>query len=449
MNSCADSQENLTINESQEVEETIKIDFKGLKVNHRFSTPVSELDNEDLVGESFATKYNRISKAINKNIVTSKKTALLTDDDLIDPEVVLEAKDEVIGCFPFQKAEEIAFEKNNTIEDFDDSELMTEEKYEELEDNRKLDSIALVDYENEYQIRQVEQNLANIEMIKQDFSGLTEADIEENIEIIDSYYQQNLNYVILENIIKNGDDSICRKSNGKNSFIVAAVAITAIWGLVNYSVAVNSGEQAIAAANKYYGEANGGSNRADAFTHIVLNAFLAKNYIGLLPSKGIRMSFAKAAADYNEDTGGNYADDKEMDYHNNVIGRELWKDNTTNRIFYLEEPSVAKIESIAKSFVRYKSCLIISDINNGADRNYEHEEIAAKIRNEEADIVTYFKGGLPAPSYVRTYERVIEYYQCEDYDPVYDFYFGFDPCERVVLVAKYIRVEACSKTIDN
>ena len=61
--------------------------------------------------------------------------------------------------------------------------------------NQEIDSIALV--------QKAEQNW---EMIKADFPTLTEAEIEENIEVIDEYYEQNLDYVVLNEIAENEDD---------------------------------------------------------------------------------------------------------------------------------------------------------------------------------------------------------------------------------------------------
>ena len=198
-----------------EIDTSKLIDFKGLKVNHRFSTPVNELENElNFSSESIASRYNRISKAIHsaKNGVANKNSnSLLKEDDEIDYEVILEAKDRVIDLFPYKKADERDFELPDVSENLDTISL-TEEEFIELENTRKLDSIALVNYEKSYLERQEQQAHANFEMIRQDFPTLTEAQIEEHTELIDNYYQQNLNYVVLENIAINGDNLVSKKS---------------------------------------------------------------------------------------------------------------------------------------------------------------------------------------------------------------------------------------------
>ena len=76
--SCQDEyNENTELTEPvSEIDTSKLIDFKGLKVNHRFSTPVNELENElNFPNESIASRYNRISKLINiaKNGVANKK----------------------------------------------------------------------------------------------------------------------------------------------------------------------------------------------------------------------------------------------------------------------------------------------------------------------------------------------------------------------------------------
>jgi hypothetical protein len=67
-----------------EIDTSKLIDFKGLKVNHRFSTPLNELENElNFPSESIASRYNRINKAINiaQNGVANKNSNILLKED--------------------------------------------------------------------------------------------------------------------------------------------------------------------------------------------------------------------------------------------------------------------------------------------------------------------------------------------------------------------------------
>ena len=43
-------------------------------------------------------------------------------------------------------------------------------------------------------------------MVKNDLPTLNETQIEENIELIDDYYAQNLNYVVLDEIANNQEE---------------------------------------------------------------------------------------------------------------------------------------------------------------------------------------------------------------------------------------------------
>ena len=446
--SCQDEfNENTELTEPvSEIDTSKLIDFKGLKVNHRFSTPVNELENKlNFSSESIASRYNRISKAIHsaKNGVANKNSnTLLKEDDEIDEKVILEAKDRVIHLFPYQKTDERDFEL--PILETLDSTSLTEEEIIALENRRKLDSIALVNYENDYLEQQAQQANTNFEMIRQDFPTLTEAQIKEHIEVIDNYYQQNLDYVVLEDIAENvgllaDKTSIVKTTtNAKGpvvTTIIISTAIVGIWGLVNYYAAKRSAREAETAARKYFGTAGGGNDRADAFTHITLNVFLAKNYIGIIPIKSIKTAFAKFASDYHENNGNNAVDSKEMDFHNNAIGRQIYKDNTTHSIFYISEPSHARIESIVLNYVNKKSCFLRKTIKDEqANRDYSETEIQTQIRNTHDNTVVYFKGKIAPPSYVPI---GFEYSSCDLLSDVMDEQGIDDEAEALNYIREY------------
>lgn len=458
--SCQDEfKDNNELTESiSEIETSELINFKGLKVNHRFSTPVNELEYElNFSNEPVASRYNRIYNSLNiaKTGVAKKVNNSLTNDDDVDYKVILEAKERVIKQFPYQKVEEIDLVLTNTSDNLEslDLESITEEEFLAFENKRKLDSIALLNYEKDYQVKQEQQARVNFEMVQQDFPTLTETQIKDNLEVIDNYYQQNLDYVVLENIVQNGE-SLDRKSNNINKKAKTAVvpilipaALFAIWGVVNYAVALNSGDQAENAANRHFTDLDGANDRRDAFRHLTLNAFLAKNYIGIIPVKSIKTGFAKFVTDYYENNGNNDVDSKEMDFHNNAIGRKIYSDNSRFMLLYISEPSNAKIESIAKDYVNYKSCFLRKfEVRDKANRNYSEIEIQTQILNESDNTVVYFKEPIAPSRLGYILEEVYEYVDCEDGDEDYEVIVdGELVCRIPSLVSRLTIIEACSK----
>lgn len=123
-----------------EVDTSKLIDFKGLPVNHRFSTPVEELEIEHDY-ETLKSMYN------------SKKNGFLTV-----------AKSSLV---------------NPTVEDLPDAEAIVTEAESHI---------------SEYPFGDSKTDEEKWEMIKNDFPTLTEKEISDNMDLIDQYYSQNLDY---------------------------------------------------------------------------------------------------------------------------------------------------------------------------------------------------------------------------------------------------------------
>ena len=128
------------------------IDFKGLPVNHRFRTPVKDLE--------VVHDYSNLKKCTMKkeSLFKQKGIAYKSDDELPSAEIIVEATEKRLDEFPYQ----------------------------ENEDSEK-----------------------DLEMIHKDFPTLTGDEISENIDIIDEYYSQNLDYEILTDIAE--DDNMQAK----------------------------------------------------------------------------------------------------------------------------------------------------------------------------------------------------------------------------------------------
>lgn len=106
--SCQDTIEQ-EITETEETTQTNtaeEIDFKGLKVNHRFSTPVEELFLEESTEEELTAKYNRIRRAVHlKNYRLSngktQQVTDVTDEELPTGEMIIEGIKMVVDQFPY------------------------------------------------------------------------------------------------------------------------------------------------------------------------------------------------------------------------------------------------------------------------------------------------------------------------------------------------------------
>ena len=194
----------------------------------------------------------------------------------------------------------------------------------------------------------------NLEMIQEDFPTLTGEQISENIDIIDEYYSQNLDYEVLTDIAEDENTQAkiaARKNTAKRDWsrfwcilgefqdpwhIITPIVTTAFIG-----IPIRSGEFSYirTVISLYYAEGatdysekssfahlSSSNTQKDAYRHVLLSAFLAKYYY-TVSSKEKRLRFSEAIGNANETCGDNDEDAKYMDYHNNIIGRKLY-DNT-------------------------------------------------------------------------------------------------------------------------
>ena len=315
----------------------------------------------------------------------------------------------------------------------------------------------------------------NYEMIQGDFSGLSNAEIEANENIIDDYYSDNLDYMTLNEIAINPqlynhlgtNKSRLGKSDGE-TFIAACSISTALvngYGLVRSSISyVFAGPIAENSAASKYPNLGGGDDRRDAYKHMLWNSLLA-NYYFTISSKSSRLGFAKLITDSRETSpcgNSNAIDTRAMDFHNNYVGRKLWNDNTDYiKIFdftvglYL--PSTSLLKTLTYNMIERESCYIVKTNKDNSNFDYTKEEVYSIIQQENINTPVYFIGPIAPVSYIGSIE--LEYYECDDNDG--DFIpkrrkkttnaFGIVPdengnCFREIMV--YTPVYPCYKTDD-
>lgn len=180
-----------------------------------------------------------------------------------------------------------------------------------------------------------------MEMIQEDFPTLSGTEIANNIEIIDDYYSQNLDYEILNEVSE--DETLSnrsRVSNRNTNFIdrLDRIERTAkytsnyghsyIRGLISLTISASAYIYAQTIFNQY-SDAN---TKQDAFRHTLWNTFMCQFYL-TLTSVNPRYNFARDAGLVNEILFPNVDGGKEMDLHNNEVGRRIWLLNTTHKSF--------------------------------------------------------------------------------------------------------------------
>ncbi|WP_051477625.1 DUF6973 domain-containing protein [Aquimarina pacifica] len=417
--SCEKEIENNEVGDIETFENTIKVQyFKGIPVNHRFSASIEELESED-IEESLLNFYNTEKSKANKSLGVSEKEVAST---LPDTDMIAESALEVYDEFPFQKNESENNMDSLLKEKLRQDQLIPEVREELLrlgyiEDVDALieEAIAIADSE----IEKSEQD--NWEMIRSDFSTLSEEEIAKNIELINEYYLLNFEYVVLENIayneerivnkiketqLKNASQKALEGYDGPYYDKACTYAKVKLKGYTSAVHTVAMGTAALTAqssSKEMFSEAEGGSSntREDAYRHMLFNALLA-NYYPSVSSKVSSVNFAKAVGDSYEECGTNPLDSKEMDYHNNKIGRDVWVSKTSYRKVLwatvgLNRPSTSSLKSAIYTYVNEKSCFIVKTKssafpNNLLSRDQVPFEIWNRIRNTSDNIVVYFSG---------------------------------------------------------
>ena len=413
---------------TSEIDTSKLIDFKGLPVNHRFSTPVEILEikhTEEALKEMYSNL--RLSGAKPRGVAYR-----VVNTELPSVELITEAAKKVLNQFPYDKILGDTAQEMGSI---------------------TMEELAVLKWE----------------MIQKDFPTLNEIQITENLKLIDEYYEKNLNYVVLREISENEDALMLTIKNnylteGRSNCFWSRMKMTVYWIASPIRTAIAYGLASTEASDyaedyyptgnqTYYYTGGGGANtRGDAYRHTIWNALLADYYFTFF--KFIRLDFAKSVADNNEACGSNAEDSKEMDYHNNSIGRKIWDDNAWYSKFlgipyWLNTPSTSKIKNLVEEAVNEKSCFIVKKKgnvfpNNELTQTQTISQIKAKIDYTDSNTIVYFEGTISPSSYGWRYVfSHWEYYDCSDQQPRSTK--PNKPCRRPVYVRQWGEIIPCYK----
>lgn len=371
------------------------INFKGLTVNHRFKSSTLELERK-YTKTTLTTLFNKLNIEKNHDDLKEDRGSNLNEKNIIEielpsPKAILEAAKAVLHLFP----------------------------YEEIEGYAAL-------YRSN-------KNVVDINMIKTDFPGLTENEINNNSDIIDKYYSNNLDYMVLNEIVENPEiykkyyskQNRYTKSSAEEWIFICTMAQAMANGysytksVISYGLA---GDQSTESSLSHYPAPIGSSDtREDAYRHILWNALLAQHYF-TISAKAPRLGFAKLVTDTRETSFCgtiNNTDTRTMDFHNNLIGRNLW-DNGTRYLeaagvtFGLIKSSVSQLKTRAFNLVEENSLYIVKKHRDDTGYDYEASEVKDIILQTNAKTPVYFISPIAPIKFVVSIE--LEYYDCEGGD---------------------------------
>ncbi len=226
----------------------------------------------------------------------------------------------------------------------------------------------------------------NIEMIKNDFIDITtEEDFIENIDIIESYYSENLNYEFFTHIENNISTIPTNTENKSTSDIKKGVCVAqkaatkgGLYGLNALHKASKEAEEQ--SKNSIFGYQDEQNTQQDAYRHILWNIYLAKHMRHIAPRRHKRIDFAEHVADANETCNSKRADypnSEQMDYHNNLIGRKIYENNSSEKVKWIKIFSTVKSISYEKAKLIAKESVMDSQYIDGS---LSASEVASRIK---------------------------------------------------------------------
>lgn len=388
--------------------------YQGLKVKHRFKSTEKELKVKHNKKSLKALYYKMKVKKKNGSISQGKKikssyeinNESFEEEELPSNEAIVEAAKVVLPSFP----------------------------YEEIE------GYAVINRPNKHAL--------DHGMVKQDFPDLTDAEIEANESIIDQYYSDNLDYMVLDEIAENPSvyngmgTQHNNQAKGSSELSTATCtigrAVTYGYGFVRSTISyLLAGKNAEDSSVNHYPSIGSSNTREDAYRHMLWNAMLAQYYF-TISSKAPRLGFAKLVTDAREIScsTGNAIDAKEMDLHNNVIGRNIWDEKTSYiKVFGvtvgLYKPSMSLLKTLIFNKVERNSCYIVKDHPSGVVYDYNETEVQTLISQTDVNTPVYFIGTIAPITYIGSIE--LEYYDCDENN---DDFIPKQKSEDVILYSK-------------
>ncbi|CAM1342047.1 DUF6973 domain-containing protein [Tenacibaculum amylolyticum] len=218
-----------------------------------------------------------------------------------------------------------------------------------------------------------------VELLRKDFPTLSDEDIQKNINVIEEYYHQSLDYLVYKKLSDQARESSKITKNDYGSAQVDCIDNKGVFR--SYGGSFGSRAMALAAfyqagqakniAAAEYPSLASADTKHDAYRHILWSALLCRYYY-TVSSKAPKLSYAKTVTDAWEECGNNEKDAMYMDYHNNEIGRRVYDRNTPYEKFLgfvvgLKTPSVDLLKQKTKEEVE-KAFYVTGTTQERADK---------------------------------------------------------------------------------
>jgi len=380
--------------------------YRGLKVKKRFKASEKELKvKKDK--KSLKALYNRLRKEARKGSKTQGKKSKMSyeiddepleDVELPTPEMLVEAAKVVLNQFPYEEIENYAV------------------------------------------IYRPGKEFLDEEMIRDDFSNLSDSEIEANEDIVNDYYSENLDYMVLDEIANNPGTynglgtnyQKNAKSNGEIAIALCTINAASddgygyVRSAISYLLATDRADDS---STNYYAirGVEPYNTRRDAYRHMLWNSLLAQYYF-TISSKLPRLQFAEFVTNTRESTlcnaTQNPIDGRAMDYHNNYVGRKIWNDNTSYRTIFgvtwgLNRSTTSHLKDLVRESVEWDGVFIVkkhpyyveSDPNY-YNFSYSTQQTQIEVLNISPNKPVYFEAPIAPARFIASIE--LETYDCED-----------------------------------
>ena len=277
------------------IDESKLDDFKGLKFQRRYTNNVASVSMDE---------------------------ELITDDELFsDPDKVGYIMDLILPNFPY-------FKEHNTAIQMIQSDFPTLNSLEIGQNIGTIEEFYENNLENEFVDRYIKEYINSPD--EDDDDTPVDCSIPGNCDlpggggdIPSTINSVNIDFVSASTNNNNNNDQyenaqcIISEAGYDNNFIRRLKATYALWR-ANFAV----GE-----SEERFPNLPSADTKRDAFRHILWSSLLARNFITLV-SRQKRVDFATAIGDANEICNVNALPSKEMDLHNNWVGRDNFVQNT-------------------------------------------------------------------------------------------------------------------------
>ncbi|WP_109831931.1 DUF6973 domain-containing protein [Reichenbachiella versicolor] len=219
---------------------------------------------------------------------------------------------------------------------------------------------------------------SDLELIRNDFPTLSDEQIALNIEIIEKYYDSNLQFDVFQHIISTPDFGTQTANNERAMYYPGGLCNKEFWYLFGRPTAASAVKKATDKTWEFvdnvYRERTG-KTRSDAFRHAMWNALIAKYYAGKKKSIDKGIDLAKGFTNRHEECNadqGSPSYDQEMDYHNNHVGRDYFKGvgkikRKKRRFWFTKKWLEAPSDESMKNSIKFKADIAVKvseDLNS-------------------------------------------------------------------------------------